>query len=98
MDFHYSEVIDPTTFESEGLCEGISLRKHINAPIEERGTLRAQADWSKQVVPVGDYYGNLGPRFSFMSVTVPECLPGRLEIISYANEYAFLYDGMCVPT
>lgn len=28
-----------------------------------------------------------------MSVTVPECLPERLEVISYANEFAFLHDG-----
>ncbi|KAK4109148.1 terpenoid synthase [Canariomyces notabilis] len=27
-----------------------------------------------------------------MEVTVPECLPERLETISYANEFAFLYD------
>jgi hypothetical protein len=39
------------------------------------------------------YHGGLGPEFSFVRVTVPECLPERLEIISYANEYAFLYDG-----
>jgi hypothetical protein len=29
-----------------------------------------------------------------MQVTVPECLPERLETISYANEFAFLYDGI----
>lgn len=29
-----------------------------------------------------------------MRVTVPEYLPDRLEIISYANEFTFLYDGI----
>jgi hypothetical protein len=43
---------------------------------------------------VKDYQGGLGDPFSFIRVTIPECLPERLEIISYANEYAFLYDGM----
>ncbi|OJK04169.1 hypothetical protein ASPACDRAFT_57499 [Aspergillus aculeatus ATCC 16872] len=29
-----------------------------------------------------------------MQVTVPECLPERLEVISYTNEFAFLYDDV----
>lgn len=38
------------------------------------------------------YKGGLGDPFTFVSVTVPECHPDRLELISYANEFAFLYD------
>ena len=93
MDFIYSTVLDPATYDSEGLCEGIALRKHRNVESEEQGALRAQKDWSRLVKPVYHYQGGLGNSYSFICVTVPECIPERLEIISYANEYAFLYDG-----
>lgn len=46
--------------------------------------------------PVHGYKGRLGDRYSFICATRPECLPERLGIISYANEYAFLYD--IIPT
>lgn len=49
---------------------------------------------TQHVSPVEGYKGGLGEPFSFMCVTVPECLPESLEVISYANEYAFLYDGL----
>lgn len=93
MDFKYSTVVDPATYETEGLCEGIALRRHKDFALEMNGAERAQKDWSRLVRPVFDYKGGLGPKYSFMQVTVPECLPERLEIISYANEFAFLYDG-----
>ncbi|TAQ86123.1 hypothetical protein B7494_g5555 [Chlorociboria aeruginascens] len=83
---------DPSTYETFGLCNGIPLRIH-NDPLKElHGATRAQEDWSKFVAPVVNYKGGLGAQYSFIRVTVPECLPERLEILSYANESAFLYD------
>ena len=97
MQFKYSTVENPSTYDTEGLCEGIPLRRHVAADLEEIGTFRAQEDWRRYVGPMDDYKGGLGPRFSFMTVSVPECLPDRLDIISYANELAFLHDGeFCV--
>ncbi|KAJ6114890.1 fusicoccadiene synthase [Penicillium sp. IBT 16267x] len=93
MQYLYSDEIDPDTYSDRGLCNGIPLRISRFGDAEIKGTLRAQTDWSRTVRPVLGYKGNLGPRFSFMQVTVPECLPERLEVISYANEFAFLYDG-----
>jgi len=93
MDFRYSEVIDPATYDAQGLCNGISLRMHKDHTRERTGAIRAQRDWTKLIGPVGHYKGGLGTPYSFMRVTVPECQPERLEIISYANEFAFLYDG-----
>jgi len=92
IEFQYSDVIDPSTYETEGLCMGIALRRHRDISLEDRGAIRAQEDWTKLVGPIPDYKGGLGEKCSFMQVTVPECLPNRLEIISYANEFAFLYD------
>jgi hypothetical protein len=60
---------------------------------EDIGAIRAQEDWQRYVGPLSNYRGDLGPRFSFMSVTIPECRPDRLEVVSYANEFAFMFDG-----
>ncbi|GAW23081.1 hypothetical protein ANO14919_126310 [Xylariales sp. No.14919] len=95
MTYSYSKVVDPSTYETQGLCDGIDLRKHVAADLEEIGTLRAQEDWRRLVGPVArPYKGGLNPGYSFMTVSVPECIPERLEIISYANEFAFLHDDV----
>ena len=64
----------------------------MNPEIEDRGTLQAQKDWSRLVSPIGFYNGGLGPEYNFIQMIMPECRPERLEIVSYANEFAFLYD------
>lgn len=93
MEFIYSEEVSPGAYDTHELANGISLRLHKDAVKETKGALRAQRDWSQHVSPVDGYLGGLGDPYSFIRVTVPECCPERLEIISYANEYAFLYDG-----
>lgn len=95
MEFKYSEVVEPSTYYTEGLCEGIDVRKSKFTTLEDRGAIRAHEDWNKHIGPCREYRGTLGPRFSFISVAVPECIPERLEVISYANEFAFLHDGKC---
>lgn len=95
MDFRYSDLMDPSTYETKGLCDGIPLRMHREPSKENIGAIRAQSDWTRLVGPVGYYRGGLGAPYSFLRVAVPECIPERLEIISYANEFAFLYDGKC---
>ncbi|KAF2203659.1 putative geranylgeranyl diphosphate synthase [Delitschia confertaspora ATCC 74209] len=92
MEFRYSEIVEPGVYQTHGLGHDIPLRIHRDPDSEIRGALRAQRDWSKLVGPVFGYQGGLGDQFSFIRVTVPECLPERLEVISYANEFAFLYD------
>jgi len=93
MEFCYSKPLERGTYRDDGLAHGIPLRVHRDELQEIAGALRAQRDWSRFVSPVRSYHGGLGDRFSFIMVTIPECLPDRLEIMSYANEYAFLYDG-----
>jgi hypothetical protein len=97
MRYQYSEAVNNDQYEDDGLANGIQLRMHKDSHKEIASTLRLQRDWNQLVSPVREYHGGLGDRFSFISVTVPECLPERLEIVSYANEFAFLYDGMSPP-
>lgn len=96
MDFPYSDKIDPSRYKTDGLCDGIDLRRHKDPSAEIRGVTRCQNDWSKLIGPLGNYKATLGESFSFIGVTIPESLPERREIISYANEFAFLYDGMYI--
>jgi hypothetical protein len=93
MEFVYSMKVDPSLYETDGLDVGIPLRRHRDISKEAEATLRAQKDWSTLVGSMKNYQGGLHREFSFLCVTVPECRPERLDIISYSNEYAFLYDG-----
>ena len=94
MEYQYSDVLDPSSYETHGLDLGIPLRVHNDTDASEiRGAQRVQNDWTKLVKPVQGYKGGIGERFSFIGACVPECLPERIEIISYSNEFAFLYDG-----
>lgn len=93
MEFIYSEEVSPGSYDTHELANGIPLRLHKDAVKEAKGALRAQRDWNQHVSALDGYFGGLGDSYSFIRVTVPECCPERLEVISYANEYAFLYDG-----
>ena len=81
-------------YDTDGLDIKIPLRMHKDSKLEVEAALKVHGDWSRSVHPLTRYHGELGPRYHFVSVTIPECLPERLHIIAYANEFAFLYDGM----
>lgn len=93
MEYRHSKIVNPALYETQGLCDGIDVRMHTETDREDRGAIRAHQDWNQHVSPIKGYKGTLGPKWSFMTVSVPECLPERLEVISYANEFAFLHDG-----
>ncbi|KAK8051650.1 hypothetical protein PG993_003035 [Apiospora rasikravindrae] len=93
MDFKYSEVVDPSLYETEGLSGGIDVRKSRFTELEDRGAIRAHEDWARHVGPCKGYRGGLGPDYSFISVVMPECIPERMEVVAYANEFAFMYDA-----
>jgi hypothetical protein len=92
MEFRYSSILELSPEETQGLNLGIPVRVHRNRELEDYGSIRAQQDWSKSVEPLGFYKGGLAPRLGFISAVVPECLPDRLEFVSYVNEYEFIYD------
>ncbi|MCJ1250577.1 hypothetical protein MMC30_007805 [Trapelia coarctata] len=94
MEFQYSDIVDPSTYETDVLFGDIPLRRHKDPMKENIGIMRAHADWNKFVGPLGNYKGGLGSKYSFVQVNVPECLPDRLEIISYACEFGFLCDDV----
>ncbi|KAI9040292.1 bifunctional terpene synthase/polyprenyl synthetase family protein [Aspergillus affinis] len=94
MEFKFSTVVEPSTYETQGLCDGLTVRYHKNTELEEIDCLRCQEHWREQVGPLGLYKGGLGHPWSGMSIAIPEALPERLGIVSYANELAFLHDDV----
>lgn len=94
MDFRYSSILDPSTYTTQGLCDGIQLRLHNDHEVEDLAIIRAQEDWRQNVAPIGLFRGCLHPSTSFVSLCMPECLPERLDIVCYANEFGFLHDDV----
>ncbi|RAK81477.1 bifunctional terpene synthase/polyprenyl synthetase family protein [Aspergillus fijiensis CBS 313.89] len=94
MEFRFSTVVDPSTYQTQGLCDGLAVRYHKNTELEEINCLRCQEHWREQVGPLELYRGGLGHPWSGMSIAIPEALPERLGIVSYANELAFLHDDV----
>ena len=94
MEYQFSSLISESAYETEGLCDGIPVRRHNYPDLETTGTIQAQRDWARLVAPLENHNGGLGPRYNFMAISMPECIPARFSIVSYANEFAFLYDGV----
>ncbi|KAI0520768.1 terpenoid synthase [Xylaria bambusicola] len=94
MEYQYSRLLDPSEYETDGLCEGLLVRKHSVPDLEEIGAFKAQEDWRDLVGPITTFRGSLSPEHNFVAVTMPECVPDRLEIVSYANEFGFLHDDI----
>ena len=94
MEFRYSSVLDPSTYDTHGLCDGIQPRLHNDHDVDDLAIIRAHQDWRENVAPIGLFRGCLHPKYSFVSLCMPECLPERLDIVSYANEFGFLHDDI----
>ncbi|KAM7185439.1 Fusicoccadiene synthase [Naviculisporaceae sp. PSN 640] len=96
IDYQHSYVVDPSsTYDTEGLSDGIPLRVHRDQILEDLGCIRAQEDWRRYIAPeAGFLRGLLGPQYSVTSVLFPETKPERLEMLSYFNEFVALHDDI----
>ncbi|KAF5684800.1 polyprenyl synthetase [Fusarium circinatum] len=94
MDFIYRYSFEPTDCDTDGLCDGVPIRKHKGLDLDEVAIYKAQYDWEEHVGPKLPFRGGMGSVHNFICLTLPECLPERLEIVSYANEFAFLHDDI----
>jgi hypothetical protein len=87
MEYHYPRVARCLRFEASGLCTGIPLRLHKDSTVADLGAVRAQEDWRKHIGSLENYRGGMGPEISYIPAIIPKCLPDRLEVIGYANEF-----------
>jgi hypothetical protein len=94
MEYRFSNVTKCPEFEESGLCEGIPLLLSKEATLADLGAVKAQEDWRRQVGPIESYRGGMGPEISYIPAIIPECIPDRLEVIGYANEFGFMHDDL----
>ena len=93
MEYQYSDVVDPSTFDYHGLCPPLQTRVSKFDHLSNEGTRTAQDDWRRLVGKRKDTPGSIGRPFNFISLVIPECLPDRIYLATYANEFGFLHDG-----
>lgn len=95
MERKYSDVVDPSLYDTDGLFEGIPVLVHRNQDLADRGCLRAQKDWKRQFGTLDPgFAGSMGPEYNFVSTWFCETLPDRIELVGYIHEMAFLFDDM----
>jgi hypothetical protein len=92
MSFVYDFSGEVAVHSVSDLIQDLPARKHVAADVEEAATFEAQQDWEEAVGPKLDFMGCMGSEHNFISLTLPECLPQRLAIVSYACEFAYLND------
>ncbi|RAR00829.1 geranylgeranyl diphosphate synthase [Stemphylium lycopersici] len=94
MEYRFSNVTKCPELVESGLCEGIPLLLSKEATLADLGAVKAQEDWRRHVGPIESYRGGMGPEISYIPAIIPECLPDRLEVIGYANEFGFMHDDL----
>ena len=92
-EFKNSYLIDPATYDTRGLCPGMHARVHNDHKDTDLSIIGALEDWRELIGPVTTIYkGGLHQEYSSVPISLPECLPDRINIISYATEFGFLED------
>jgi len=99
MKFNYSLPLGSVAEEEVRRRFGtkLPLRRGLQDQDDEanRGSSHAVADWKELIDP--NFYPNWtaceSPRGNFITLLIPECLPGRAEILAYLSEYIFARDG-----
>jgi len=87
-----STIVDPTTYDTRGFCNGFELRRHEFEGEANEGSRQARSDWIRRIGPI-EKFGNCNPYSGhFAALVLPLCIPERLRLISYIFEYAFMYD------
>ena len=78
--------VDLSQYDTHGLCENYSLRRHKFESEANAGCQEARRDWIDYIGPV-EQFGNCNPtNGNFTAVVLPLCLPERLRMVSYILE------------
>ena len=92
MEYNHSVPLDPSIFDTQ-LRTTLPLRKSIHEHLANRGSESFKRDWAQFVGPVGDFVGGSNPKGHSVAICYPECLPERIELLSYFFDFAFFQDG-----
>lgn len=99
MESLYSSALNSSQHETQtgGLPGNVPIRVHSHQCLEVLAIFKARSNWcggtAVKNVQVAGSNGCIHPMYGGLSsLTIPECLPGRLPIVSYANELFLLLD------
>jgi hypothetical protein len=84
-----SELLDISSFDTQGLCADYTLQRHKFEYLADRGCHKARSDWAKYVGPVKEFGGCNHVNGNFSAVVLPLCRADRLELVAYVLECEF---------
>ena len=91
----FSEIIDPSSYNGNGFCEGYEARRHRSQNTAIAGSQRCRADFTISVGGLNlddivtyenEVHGHI------VTVLMPHVRPERMELMSYLSEYFCLHD------
>jgi len=92
--FSRSEPIQPSRIKETGAFTRFAARINHANDLADEGTRRARSDYSALVGHVASHDASESAVGNFNSLMYFDCLPDRIEMLSYLTELAFLHDGM----
>ena len=95
MQHVYSREYDAESASRQGCWSILPLRIHKGERIANDASYEFIADWEKvagKVEGVDDTIC-LCPGGHFVALTIPECLPERLRIVTRLSDFSYVYDG-----
>jgi hypothetical protein len=95
MDYEFSVPLDPAIVREHGCFTTLAPRRSITAheEIADKASRQLLA-WVFSDAPNTDYTRySIGPLGHAVALTIPECLPDRLEPITHWVELGFIHDG-----
>jgi hypothetical protein len=97
MDYQYSREYDAAAASELGCWSILPLRIHKNEQIAVDASYEFLADWEKVVGRAASKGAEdticLCSNGHFVAVTIPECLPERLRIVTRLSDFSYVYDG-----
>lgn len=86
-----SHPVDPKVVAASGCTTTLPVRLHKYTGAIDQAVTQFHVDWCATFGPVA--VGTTSPVGNFCALTIPECLPDRLEAYTYLTEFLFAWDG-----
>ncbi len=95
MKYVYSREYDLTSAQKQGCWSTLPLRIHKDEQLAIEASYEFLRDWEEAVGKGTDLDATISlcANGHFVALTIPECLPERLRIITRLSDFSYIYDG-----
>jgi hypothetical protein len=92
--YNFSEEIDPDIAKAQGCFTTLPIRVHRDKQAAEEASQRLVAEWENKMKGghKADSIASFGPNGHLVALSIPECLPERLELVTYVTDFMFFHD------